>query len=154
MLCLLTAFFLLQIFKILKTFENYCRGLCLITWVLLWCCKYYFSVFCLFSGGKSDHKKQRSLRSKRSRIPSILAHLRCTCKKALGYWWVRSIDEITLKRNQRSIQGIGNLLEEWSGVNESFSGNASNRLFPVHLTDLLNCSSGILSSLLIFSLSF
>lgn len=52
------------------------------------------------------------------------------------------------------IQGLGNLLEGCSGINVSFLGNASEKLFHEHLIHLLNCCPGILSSFNVFFSSF
>lgn len=52
------------------------------------------------------------------------------------------------------IWGLRNLLEESSGINVSFLGNASEILFHVHLIHVLNGCPGIFSSLTILPLPF
>lgn len=47
------------------------------------------------------------------------------------------------------IQGLGNLLEDRSGINV-YLGSASKTLFHVHLINLLNCCPGILLACIIF----
>lgn len=83
-------------------------------------------------------ESQKEKEEERKRSLASITPLHCTCRKSVGNCIKKKPKEYILLL----IQGLGNLLEDRSGINVYFLGSASKTLFHVHLINLLNCVLG------------
>lgn len=109
----------------LKTFKNYYRGICLATWVLLWCYTLFLFPFWLWDGKSVPANTIAKESGKWEEENSWYPHSPTTCGELLAtlqglYWKETRRNCIKKKPMFLLIQGLENLLEECSGIAVSF----------------------------------